>query len=483
MSGQAYRDLDRPSDSGYDDEVDIAAPVQAVQSVALPRYTAAASTSRGSSAQSPRRDLPQAVLESREWRLRCDGVVEWLRRHRHANRQLAAAINERIFALSPFRSPIPSAWDFDLAFAKAHRDVGYLKNLHELVTGDQIADDGEPHRDYLCFDTKLIGDSRSDLAWYAAPQSVNRQLTVTLADRRFERRARHVYRVIVPYHCREIDSLTPVAVTTRYCALPAWWAAREGTYSDLTETPPVLSYLGSWAMDPYARVWAVARTELASLRMHEVLASARAGRLLWISAEIIDDILYIGLEEIFYFNTQAVVDDAQLCIDWIRKVDWRQSSAEHRHLPGSCNEITPTFAVGGDWIPWDPVAWRPLAEIATVTTAVVRETVVAGSCGRMAEQHLPHGRDGARYTSTTRGRGVRPKEEVSLRDLARAEHAVRSFLANDEELDTLVRHCNNGNRPTTLAEFMAAVRTGLKQRAADEAGTSAEANPSTETES
>jgi len=408
-----------------------------------------------------RRDLPSLVIQSWDWRTRCDSSSEYLARYRGVNRQLTAAIEERIRNLSPFRSPIPERFHMDLAYARRQSEVGYLRNLSELVHDKNGFDPKHVHPDFLSFADKLVGNSRTDKGWYGAPSSVNHQLMVPLACRRFERHARHVHRVAVPYFCREIDAMTATAVATRYPGLPSWWPSREGSYSDLTELPPCLSYYSNWAMDPYSDIWIIAQTELAALRMTEVLVSARAGRLLWISNESITDIRDVGVEDIFYYNNQQTVDDAKACLEWIAKINWDETSAEARHLPGFCNEITPTFEKGGDWVAWDPVNWRPLNDVAVVDTPVTRARLVAGSTDRLAQLNLPAGRGGAAHNPSVRGRGYRSKD-ISAKDLSTTEHVVRWFLSQDPALEDRLSTLNGGRRPATMVEFFDVVKLGFE---------------------
>ena len=167
---------------------------------------------------------------------------------------------------------------------------------------------------------------------------------------------RHTHSALIPYHCREAEVLSSAAIAVKYPALPAWWASREGTFSDLTETPPCVSYIGSMLMDPFAPAWVICQSELALLRLAELIVNARAGRLLWISSGIYQDIMSMGVDELLADNSADVRRDAKELLSWVRRVRWEETSPENRFLPGRCNEITPTFVSGGDWIGWDPVA-------------------------------------------------------------------------------------------------------------------------------
>ena len=137
------------------------------------------------------RDLPALIIQSCDWRTRFDSSAEYLARHRGVNRQLAGAIEERIRLLSPFRSPIPERFHMDLAYARSQREVGYVRNLRELVMEKNGFDATHVHPDFLCFSDKLVGNARTDKAWYGSPASVNPELMVALACRRFERHVRH----------------------------------------------------------------------------------------------------------------------------------------------------------------------------------------------------------------------------------------------------------------------------------------------------
>jgi len=393
-----------------------------------------------------------------DWGLRCDGDRQFLARFPDVERRFANEIEQRLRALQPFRHPIPTEWRFDLAFCRALREVGYVGLLNRLVSRNDFQDTDCIGGELLCFDERLVGDSRQDLGWYGEESMINSQLTLPALQRRFERHARHVHGVVVPFHCKEVDLLTAAAVSTKYCGLPGWWRSREGSYSDLTETPPVLTYLGSYCRNPYSRLWFVAQSELAALRAAEVMVSARAGRLLWASAEAIADIRDVGLENIFYFNVSRVVDDAKALLEWIEKVDWDRTSPELRHLPGYCNEYTSVFKFGGDWIVWDPKTWAPAdPEVATVSEQYQRVTVVSGSTENMPQLGLPQGRGGARNNPSVDFRGVRP-DGVKRPQLVVAERVVRAFLEEDTVLAEALRPHNGGRRIANIAELLMAVR-------------------------
>ena len=241
-----------------------------------------------------------------------------------------------------------------MAYCKMRRDVGYVEELWELLDHADFRDADGPAAELLCYQEKVLGDSRTDLAWYGRQATINRQVHVDLNRRRFERRERHAHGVLVPYHCHEIECLAPATIGMRYPPLPSWWASREATYSNLAELPRVVSYLGSMCENPYSNVWYVAQTEWAANQAAEVVACARAGKLLWLSFESLSDIAAVTLEEIFRFNGDGVLADARTCMTWIKRIDWSKTRQVDRRLPTKCNEVTPVFATGGDWVAWDP---------------------------------------------------------------------------------------------------------------------------------
>ena len=227
-----------------------------------------------------RRDLPVTVVNSYEWQTRCKGRREFLHRGPDVAKLFALAVDKRREQLTPFRNPIPGNWRFDMAYCKMRRDVGYVEELWELLDHADFREADGPAAELLCYQEKVLGGSRTDLAWYGRHTTINRQVHVDLNRRRFERCERHVHGVLVPYHCHEIEYLAPATIGMRYPPLPSWWVSREATYSNLAELPRVASYLGSMCENPYSNVCYIAQTEWAANQAAEVVACARAGKLL-----------------------------------------------------------------------------------------------------------------------------------------------------------------------------------------------------------
>jgi len=457
--GEAPPQVEFPSEAG-----DVAPSYGQRRTNALVNHTRAmtwgTASHRGSRYAISRRDLPAAVFESYDWAVRCDATAGYLLNARHVEQKMQRLMEMRIASLSPFRNPIPAAWKLDLAFARASREAGYVNELRQLMASEELAETEALSPDLLCFTEPLVSNDRTDLGWYARPDMINRQAVLPVVERRFERRSRHVHRVLVPFHCKEVEALSAAGISTKYVNIPSWWARREGSYSENTELPPSLAYIGSTLMSPDAQAWNIVLTEWTALRAAEVVMSARAGRLLWIPEIAIRDIEELGLDQIFYYNDHRVIQDARECLDWIRKIDWARTSPLCRHLPGSANEITPTFQSGGDWVPWDPVAWKPVEELQTLPDMARRPVVVNGSCDHLPQEGYPSGRAAAAGTSDLDHRRSRVTG-VKRRMLEEADRVLRLYLDADVGLRALVQAHAPGRPIRYFGEFVAAVKKGL----------------------
>jgi len=164
----------------------------------------------------------------------------------------------------------------------------------------------------------------------------------------------------------------------------------------------------------------------------------------------------MGVAEILSENDQAVIDDANECLRWIRRIDWSRTSQENRLLPGHCNEITPTFVDGGDWVEWDAAAWRPVGNPPVVAEYACRTLVRHGPTDNMIQQGFPMGRAG-RQSSRAARRTYRPSF-VTLGDQRVAERVLWRYLDHYEALSRALAAHNDDRRPLNFEEFIDILR-------------------------
>ena len=140
-------------------------------------------------------------------------------------------------------------------------------------------------------------------------------------------------------------------------------------------------------------------------------------------------------------------------------IDWSQTRQVDRRLPTKCNEVTPVFATGGDWVAWDPEKWAPVDEnIPTVDRRVDRETIIAGLTDRMPQEGMPQGRRAT--VGTSKSRGVKPKD-CPVRTDEGGTKALRYYLAEDPEVADLLSFHLGEEKINNLAELFLAIRRGL----------------------
>ena len=254
---------------------------------------------------------------------------------------------------------------------------------------------------------------------------------------------RHAKGVLVPTHCREVEAVAEGALAAGYPSLPDWFLLREDTFMGRTELPPVAAYRGL-KMWEYADApeWDVFQAEWAALKAADLVFSARAGRLLWISQECVGDMETIGVGHLLGDVEDGIVDDLKALLNAVKQVDWEKTSQLHRRLPAVANGNTPVFQQGGDWVPWDAATWSVCAEVpqreGEPAEVQVRALVRQGRTGGLTQEGHPHGMEMSRYTSTRRVRSRTRPQGTSIREMELCARVIRACVREDKPLSDLL---------------------------------------------
>ena len=304
--------------------------------------------------------IPPSVKDSDDWRLRTDASEATIISSEEQRERFINLVGVRAAMLQPFRWPIHRDTGMDMAYVRYARERQYVNWLDRLNIEKILDEDGERVNPRLLgLEVPIVRAGRNSIPYSTRSTSLSVDEVMPLADREFERKVRHRTGCLIPAHCQEAAVITVEAAPLRYPAASERWKDREEPYGGRTELPPVVTYFGTKLIDdpesPYT--W-VLYTELAALRMAELLHRARNGQLWWTPPAIIDDILEVTLEEILRGTSAQCVEDAGRLIDYIRDIDWGKVPKVNRQAPNHPGLLTPVFE-SGDWVKFDPDLWKP----------------------------------------------------------------------------------------------------------------------------
>lgn len=451
----AYRG---PNDGRYHD---LDAPVDEIRPRG--RYTSHAGSSRDLvPAAAYDGGLPSAVRQSLDWRLRTDPDEEALIPGGASATRFEALVATRRNMLMPFRVMISPSAASDMAYVRWAREEAYVTSLGALDVEAVLQEHGNRcHRELLCLHAPLVHSRRESIPYATRSTEADPQWVMPLESRDFERKMRHKHGAFIPAHCREALVVKNEFVPSRYVSVPGWFRQHEEPYAGRTETPPIITYWGSLLMgDPRSPFWYVFRTEWAALRLCELIHRARDGKLFWMSPDVLEGIDDIGIENILVRCSESCVEDAKVLLTSLLDVRWGQVPAVNRTVPEFAGDVTPVYA-GGDWVKWDPVAWKLDVPQEWLVTAEARANDVyafnargdplIGDLREEAQMGAPEGNPrgvGARYgggpsryggpgARGAAGRSTSYGGVVSNRDRRSASRAVESVMSTDARLREL----------------------------------------------
>lgn len=309
--------------------------------------------------------VPAVVLDSWDWAVRTDNGAPAVHQSRASQDRFAALVEERRRILVPFETRVPWSYGFDMAYVRWRREVPYVQRLWVTLQWLDSHDCGEVDDRCLLCDTTIHPGTwaTSYLDRNAAREGrFDDDWTMPLRLRVFERKERHRTNHLVPAHCQEATSIRKEAMSRRFVPAPWWWKFVEVSWSMRAELPALIAYLSRLLIaNPDHRAWRIVRTEWAFQVAKDLIYQARDGRLFWISTNLRQDMMEIGVARLLRDSETTVHDQLQSLIRYVDELRWSECPEHYRVSAPEVSGQSPVF-VTGDYFPFDAERWVPNVE-------------------------------------------------------------------------------------------------------------------------
>ena len=400
--------------------------------------------------------LPELMTRSVDYVLRLDPDEAYV----HPNRliRLGYAAQERASHFMIER-PFDDTLGLDTSYARSYNEYVYAQRLSDLdwEAVEDAEDFGMSAQLILSGSRTLLpgrmpelrsGGSRHEVSYY-----------VPIVQRRWESRMRNKHGYFIPYHMREATVLRPECFSAKYLRCPSWWKRYEVPYWFAVETPWCVTYRCVSRVASYDEehpFWSLFLTEYTQNVLFELMYAARSGRLPRLSPALLDCITKLGVRELLPAESLATWQDAEALLRFVKSIRWASVPAGNRSLPGAIGPFLTVYVDSGDWVAFDPIAWKPvnppggLLEEGQSRPALGAEAPV-GNAGHLPEEGYPQGRNVGTGAAIAGGRAPGREVRQESRRAARLHDIAMVRMVEALKLKDALRANGVRGMPTLYA--------------------------------